>query len=416
MLSKKTLAIAKWEYLEKVKTKAFIISLILTPAIILVFSIAPTLLANKEDSSTKIIGILDLTGTYFSDIKTEIEEFKLEDGQPNYLITNLSSQIESVEEVKSSADEKVLSGRLDGYLLIGESDSVKQNIEYRSKSIGNFRDISRFTNAFNTVRINQLAIKENINTKIITYLNERLEINQIKIEEDGKEGETGFEVVFFSSFIFIMLLMMIVIYSGQMLVRSLLEEKSNRIIEILVSSCSSNELLGGKVLGLSALGLTQIIIWTLVGLSLAGGALIPPNAFDNVPLIFVYFVLGFVFFTTLFVGIGSVVSTEQEAQQITSYLSIILVIPVVIVFPAMQNPETLLIKVLSYIPFTSPSVMILRVNIAPIPLWEILVTVGILVLSTYLMIVLSAKIFRIGILSYGKMPNLRELKLWLKDN
>jgi len=166
---------------------------------------------------------------------------------------------------------------------------------------------------------------------------------------------------------------------------------------------------------LSALGLTQIFIWILIGISLAGTAVVPLEAFQNVLPILVYFVLGFVFYTSLFVGIGSIVTSEQEAQQITTYLSFLLVLPIIFVLPALENPDTLYIKILSYIPFTLPSFMMLRLNISPIPAWEILSTILIMLISIYLMIGFSAKIFRIGILSYGKRPTVKELIQWLKE-
>jgi ABC-2 type transport system permease protein len=174
-------------------------------------------------------------------------------------------------------------------------------------------------------------------------------------------------------------------------------------------------LLSGKVLGLSTLGLTQIFIWAIIGLSLAGFAVVPLEAFNNVLLILIYFILGFIFYTTLFVGVGSIVTTEQEAQQITTYLSLLLVLPIVFVLPALENPDAFYIKILSYIPLTLPSFMMLRLNISPVPIWEILSTILIMIISIYLMIDLSGKIFRIGILSYGKRPTLKELSQWLKE-
>lgn len=407
--------IAKWEYLEKVKTKAFLISIIITPAIIILFSVLPTLLATKEDGSTKVVGFLDRSGVYFEELKSEISKFTLDDGSPNYILTNVNNVEMTEDDVKSKIDQETFKGKYDLFLFVKYGGTDSMVVEMRSKGIANFRDLGRFSDAFETVRLNNRMKQDQLNPELVEFIKSGVKINQIKIEEGGKEGKSNFEAIFFTSFIFILLLMMMVIYSGQMLVRSLLEEKSNRIIEILVSSCNANELLAGKVLGLSALGLTQILIWMMIGIALAGSAMIPVDAFKNILPMLVYFVMGFIFFTTLFVGIGSIVSTEQEAQQITSYLSIIMVIPVVIVFPAMQNPDSGLIKILSYIPITTPSVMLLRLNIAPVPAWEVAATMGLLVLSTFLTVKFSAKIFRIGILAYGKMPNLKELKSWLKE-
>jgi len=412
---KKILSIAKWEFVEKVKTKTFIISLILTPIIIIGFSIVPTLLSTEEDTRTKAIGVLDRTGFYFDSVREALGEYKLEDGQPNYIVINLYKEKYEPDNNKTSADKNILEKKIEGYLFINMPAPDSLVAEYRSGSIGNFRDIKRFEEVLNKIRIRKELLNSGINPDIISSLQKNIEIEQIRIEESGKEGKQDFLIVFFSSFIFIILLMMMVIYSGQMLVRSLIEEKSNKLIEVLISSCTPDELLTGKILGLSSLGLTQIFIWVLLGLGLVGGAVIPPEMFENILLVLLYFILGFVFYTTLFVGIGSIVTTEQEAQQITTYLSLTLMLPIVIAMPAIQNPDVLILKIFSYIPLTIPSVMLLRVNIAPVPVVDLLITVAIMLVSIYIMIKLSAKIFRIGILSYGGRPTIKEIISWIKS-
>jgi len=412
---KKILSIAKWEFVEKVKTKTFIISLILTPIIIIGFSIVPTLLSTEEDTRTKAIGVLDRTGFYFDNVRDALEEYKLEDGQPNYIVINLYKIKYEPGNNKTRADKNIMQKKIEGYLFINMPAPDSLIVEYRSGSLGNFRDLKRFEEVLNKIRIRKELLNSGINPEMISSLQKNIQIDQIRIEESGKEGKQDFLVVFFSSFIFIILLMMMVIYSGQMLVRSLIEEKSNKLIEVLISSCTPDELLTGKILGLSSLGLTQIFIWVLLGLGLVGGAVIPPEMFENILLVLLYFVLGFVFYTTLFVGIGSIVTTEQEAQQITTYLSLTLMLPIVIAMPAIQNPDVLILKVFSYIPLTIPSVMLLRVNIAPVPVVDLLITVSIMLISIYLMIKLSAKIFRIGILSYGGRPTIKEIISWIKS-
>lgn len=412
---RKIFTIAKWEFLEKVKTKTFVISLILTPIIIIGFSIVPTLLSTKEDARTKAVGILDLTGFYFDNVRTELEQFKLDDGNPNYIVINLHSKNHDIVKNKASADENVLKKKIEGYLFINLPSPDSLEVEYRSENIGNFRDLKRYEEIVNKIRINKELLKSGINPQLISLLQNNIEIEQIKIEKSGKEGKQDFLIVFFSSFIFIILLMMMVIYSGQMLVRSLIEEKSNKLIEVLISSCTPDELLTGKIFGLSSLGLTQIFVWVILGLGLVGGAVVPPEMFDNILIVLLYFVLGFIFYTTLFVGIGSIVTTEQEAQQITTYLSLTLMLPIVIAMPAIQNPDVMILKVFSYIPLTIPSVMLLRVNIAPVPLVDHLVTVTIMLASIFIMIKLSAKIFRIGILSYGGRPTIKEIISWIKS-
>ena len=411
----KILTIARWEFLEKVKTKAFIISLVITPLIIIMFSLLPTLLTQKEDQRTKLIGVVDTSGIYFYKLADELEQYKLDDLQPNYILLNLTDNKKPLKQLKIETDKDVTDSKIEGFLFIlnGGTDSLE--VEYRSEKLGGFKDVRRFEQKINKIRIQSELNARGIDPASVDFIQSGVNIEQIKIEKSGKEGKQNFLVVFFSAFIFIMLLMMMVIYSGQLLVRSLIEEKSNRLIEILISSCTSEQLLAGKILGLSALGLTQIIIWSLIGITLVGGAVIPPAAFDNILIMLVYFITGFIFYTTIFVGIGSIVTTEQEAQQMTTYISLILILPVVVAMPAIQNPESMMVKVMSYIPLTIPSIMLLRFKIAPVPLIDIIITLSIMFVSTIVTLKIAAKIFRIGILSYGKKPTIKELIQWSKE-
>ena len=250
---------------------------------------------------------------------------------------------------------------------------------------------------------------------MLEKIQDRTIVQQIKISEDGKVSDLDFLTTFFLSVIFILLLMMMVVYSGQMLVRSMIEEKSSRLIEMLVSSSTPDELLTGKILGLSLLGITQILIWVLLGMTLVASSLLPITAFKNIVPMLLFFILGFLFYASLFVGIGSTVSTEQEAQHITTYLSLILMLPVVIAMPAAQNPDFIVTKIFSYIPLTIPTVMLLRLNVQNVSNLEIFVSLVIMVISIFIVTKLSAKIFRIGILSYGNKPTLKEVFRWIKE-
>jgi ABC-2 type transport system permease protein len=411
----KIFTIARWEFLEKVKTKTFIVSLVITPLIIIMFTILPTLLVQKEDLQTKLIGVIDTSGIYFYKLAEELEQYRLDNFQLSYILLNLAENKKTLEQLKTEADKDVSDSKIDGYLFVlnGGTDSLK--VEYRSGKLINIKDVRLFEEKINEIRVKSELIVRGIDPSSADLVQSKVDIEQIKIENGEEEGKQNFLVVFFSAFIFILLLMMMVIYSGQLLVRSLIEEKSNRLIEILISSCTSEQLLAGKILGLSALGLTQICIWSLISLILVGGAVIPPAAFDNILPMLLYFLTGFIFYTTIFVGIGSIVTTEQEAQQMTTYISLILILPVVIAMPAIQNPESMMVKVMSYIPLTIPSIMLLRFRIAPVPLIDIIITLSIMFVSTIVILKIAAKIFRIGILSYGKKPTIKELIQWSKE-
>jgi len=412
---KKIFAVAKWEYLEKVKTKTFIISLIITPIIIILFSVLPTILFSEEAPKVEVIGVIDTSGVYFKDLVEQLDKYKLADGQNNYVLINQSLKNNNFEELKVAANKNVQKNLLEGCLILYHAGSDSVYAEYRTKTLGNFKNVGRFEKAIRSIRLKKKLEDEGVDTKYINFFQDRVVVEQMKIEEGGKVSDMDFITTFFISIIFILLLMMMVVYTGQMLVRSMIEEKSSRLIEMLVSSSTPDELLTGKIIGLSLLGLTQIMIWFLIGISLVAGALIPPAAFNNLFPMLLYFILGFLFYASLFVGIGSTVNTEQEAQQITTYLSLILMLPVVIAMPAIQNPDFILTKIFSYIPLTIPTVMLLRLNVENVSQLEIILTLAILVLSIFIVTKISAKIFRIGILSYGNKPTMKEILRWIKE-
>jgi ABC-2 type transport system permease protein len=251
--------------------------------------------------------------------------------------------------------------------------------------------------------------------KHIQAVSKSVEVSTTKITKKGEEKGVDFLETFFTSYVFIILLMFLILTTGQLLIRSLIEEKSNRIIEVLISSCSPTELMAGKILGLSALGFTQIVLWGLmgvVGVVASGTHFI---AVESFLLILVYFVLGYVFYAAIFVGVGSLATTEQEAQQLTSYVSMILVLPVALSFVAMMNPDSTLIKVLSYIPLLTPAFMTMQLAIQMPPLWEILITIALLGGSTFLAVWIAGKVFRVGILVYGKRPDMKEILRWIRS-
>ncbi|MCZ7613464.1 MAG: ABC transporter permease [Ignavibacteriaceae bacterium] len=336
---KKIAAIAKWEFLEKLKTKAFLISLIITPIIIVSITILPSIIFSEEHPNVEVIGIIDTSGIYFDFIAEELQKYELPDGQKNYVPLNLTESGKSFNELINNADVKVFDNLIKGYLILSTNSNDSLTAEFRTNVIGSLRVAERLEEALNKFQMEQVLEKAGVNIALLNHIQNRTVVQQKKISEDGKISEQDFFSTFFLSVIFILLLMMMVVYSGQMMVRSLIEEKSSRLIEMLISSSTPDELLTGKILGLSMLGLTQMLIWILIGISLAASALIPAAAFRNLLPMLLYFILGYLFYASLFVGIGSSVNTEQEAQHITTYLSLILMLPVVIALPAIQNPD-----------------------------------------------------------------------------
>ncbi|MCX6142832.1 MAG: ABC transporter permease [Ignavibacteriales bacterium] len=410
----KSLDVAKWEFMEKVKSKAFIISLVVMPLIMVVFGILPGLLASKPDDKAVVVGMIDQTGTIMAPLHARLDEkYKLPNGTPNYILRQLSTDA-SPEEQKVQANRLISDKAIEGYFSIPATVYDSGKVEYRAENVGNIRMSERFSRTIEEVIVEHRLKGQGLDPTLIRKLIASIDIKSIKVSEKGEEKESGFLETFFSAYIVIMMLMFLVLTSGQLLIRSVVEEKSNRVIEVLLSSCSSRDLMVGKILGLSGLGILQILIWGSIGLALSLKSGTNIFVLQNLLLSAVYLVLGYLLYSAIFVAAGSPVTTEQEAQQITSYVSLFLVFPIVLAIPAMQNPNSPLIKILSFIPLLTPAFMVMRIPIQMPETWEILTTIGIMIVSCIGMMWVAGKIFRIAILVYGKRPTIPELIRWIR--
>ena len=415
-MQNKSLRIAKWEFLERVKTKAFIIGLFMMPTIIAVFTVIPSLLASKADEKMRTIGVIDETDSLLPYLSQRIAKFKLPDSSANYELVKISDHDRSRDHLKILATAKILDNEIEGYFLLPSDVMEKGKIEYRSENVGNIRDQERFSKILEDVIIERRLEARGYNAKAIRDLSTDVDVKTIKVSTKGEEKESGFLETFFTGYIFIMMLFMLVMTSGQMMIRSLIEEKSNRIVEVLMSSCTSRELLTGKVLGLSLLGLTTISFWLLILVGVNLSMATPFVSFDHLALLLVYFVLGYLLYVAIFITAGAPVSTEQEAQQMTAYVTLLVMFPIALAIPAMQNPDSMMVKVLSQIPLLTPTMMALRLSIQAPALWEIALSLVTLSASIVGMMWVAAKVFRIGILLTGKRPNLKEMYRWLTTN
>jgi ABC-2 type transport system permease protein len=413
-MKSKGLEVARWEFSEKIKSKAFIISLVLMPIIMILFGVLPGLLISRPDESATTIGIIDETNSIVGPLAKRLDEkYKLPNGQPNYVIRNLGVS-GAIDKKKMEASRMVTAGDINGFFYFPSAIFDSGQVEYRSENVSNIKVQERFTRTIEEVIVESRILKQGLDPSLIKKITADVNVKSIKISEKGDEKETGFLETFFSGYIVIMMLLFLVMTSGQLLIRSVVEEKTNRVIEVLLSSCSARDLMTGKILGLSGLGIVQMLIWGMIGLavSLKTGANIYTTA--NLLLSLAYFILGYIFYSAIFVAAGSPVTTEQEAQQITSYVSLMLVFPMVIAMPVMQNANSVWIKVLSYIPLLTPTLMVLRISVQMPALWEILSTLGLLLVSSVVMMWAAGKIFRVAVLSYGKRPTLPELFRWVR--
>jgi ABC-2 type transport system permease protein len=410
----KVMQVAFWEFSEKIKSKAFIISLVLMPMIMILFGVLPSILVSRPDTMPTAIGILDGTGKIVDPLEKRLDEkFKLPNGLPNYIIVKLGNP-ENIDSSIAEANRMLMENRISGYFYFPASIFDSGKVEYRSENVGNIRIQERFSRTIEEVIIESRILQEGIDPGLIKKIVANVDVRSIKISEKGEEKESGFLETFFSGYVVIMMLLFLVMTSGQLLIRSVVEEKTNRVVEILLSSCSTQDLMTGKILGLSGLGIVQVSIWGIIGFAISLKTGVSLFSFNILMLSLVYFVLGYIFYSAIFVAAGSPVTTEHEAQQINTYISLLLVFPMVIALPIMENVDSAWIKVLSFIPLLTPTLMALRLPIQMPALWEILGTIGVLFVSSLFMMWVAGRVFRIAILSYGKRPSLSEIVKWVR--
>ena len=417
---KRVRQIASWEYLQKVRTKSFVVGLLLTPLMVSLSLILPTQLAEEEPETAAMVGLVDTSGRYYRQLKSFLDRHeRLGNGQPAFVIANYTAGGASREQALRRVDSIMLEGTIEGAVVI--DDSVGHVVaSYRSENPGNFRIAGIFENAIEQiVRAERLA-EARIDTALFARVAPDISLKTVKVSEEGEVGSSGFEETFLTAYILNFLLMFLVMITGGTLVRSLIEEKSNRIIEILVASATPHELMWGKFIGLSGLGITQIVAWMVLAaiatMAIAPTALVGIDAVWGVlPLLLIYLILGYLFYCTIFVGLGSLVTTEQEAQVLTTILVFALMTPTILAIGVISNPDAPWLSALSFVPLLTPSLMMVRAVTKMPPTGEIVGTIALMIVSIVVFTWMCSKIFRTAILLYGKRPSMREVLRWLKE-
>lgn len=420
--------IAKHEYVSRVKTKGFIISTILGPIFFLAIVLIPAIVATFSIDKTEMkIAIVDKT-TF--QIGKEIVK-----SQPNrFWISEVSP---------TKLNKLILDDELDAYIILDDKSIKDNKVEVYSKGGGGVGFLTVIEKYVGGAITRWNLIEAGVDTATINLLEKNITIETKKITEEGIQKDYAEFYSILGYIIGFIVYMMLFMY-GAMVMRGVIEEKANRIIEVLVSSAKPFDIMFGKIVGIASVGLTQIFIWitfllllglilpSVVGLFQSPENLpnisvptqqigttnkfeIPPIPVGLIVAFFAYFLLGYFLFATLFAGIGASVDQEQDAQYISMPVYLPLIIPIFFVSNVIANPDGLFATIMSLIPFFSPILMTVRIFATSVPVWQIVLSFILMLLTFWGCIWLSAKIYRIGILIYGKKPNFREIFRWLKQ-
>jgi len=419
---RKMLLVARREYLERVKRKSFFIGTILGPVLMALLIFAPALLLRISPETRTTVAVVDFSGSVFDQLDAALTD-TLPGGEPMFMLREVEPPAGDLEPVKRDLRIEVEADVLDGYMVIPGDIVEEGKATFYGKRIGDIKTLERIRSELSNVVIGMRLASRGLDYGEVRGLVEKVELETMQVKGEEEEKRGGFDMVFASTFLFIMMLYMTILLWGVAVMRSIIEEKNNRVVEVLLSSLRPSDLLFGKIFGVGAVGLTQYAIWgffgvimTMYGLAMGGAVaqVVDSLSLATLGFFMLYYLLGFLFYATLFAGIGSVCNTDQEAQQMQAPVTLCLVFTILIPMMVIQRPDSLFATVVSLIPVFTPIVMFMRINVLMPPVWQILLSIALMVAAIYLAGQLSAKIFRTGILMYGKKPDAREILRWLR--
>ena len=405
------------EYLVRVKKKSFIIMTILGPLLMAALMIAPIYLAN-ENQEERLIAVNQQSDFLLED--TELLHFT---SIPEFEVINLRKDFNLSPYYALLNIEK-------GKFILYSNQQISLSVS---------RDIQRQIEQI--VEINNLK-EAGIDPQIIENAKTEIEITTRLIEKDGSSTNSHSEASMGIGFISGILIYIFIFMYGTMVMRGVIEEKANRIVEIIISSLKPFQLMMGKILGVAAVGLTQFILWiilTIIISTIAELTFLDTSSMTNeisaneqsvilaqlanitgginltqILLSFIfYFLAGYLMYSSLFAAVGSAVDAEADTQQFILPITIPLILSFILIQPIMDSPDGALAFWMSIIPFTSPVIMMVRLPFG-VPGWELLLSMGILVFTFIATTWLAGRIYRTGILMYGKKPSYKELWKWLR--
>jgi ABC-2 type transport system permease protein len=401
--------IAKREYTERIRTKAFIIATILIPTLMGggIFGIAAIASKSKTTSHIAIVASAPQPAT---DLKAELEH-----GEDTRMTVDLLAPSPTTQ---ATLDKQIADKQLDGYLTITQSPEAdgalhRPTFDFTPRSSADIATSGSIKSALHTVLTREFLASHNVSAAEAKALLDPVTVNII--EAGGHHGNSTSS--FYVAYTLFFLMYMVVLLYGMNVARSIIEEKTSRIFEVLLATIKPRELLAGKILGVGAVGLTQVGIWMLAAILLAAQAGAMGAVSISAPQVIffiVYFALGYALYSSVAAALGAMCNSEQELQQLNMFLMLPLFLCMGMLVPTMTNPNSLLVRIVSQVPFCAPLLMDFRVSIAMPQPWEIALSIGLIVLTIFAVLAVSSRIYRVGILMYGKKPNLPEIMRWLK--
>jgi ABC-2 type transport system permease protein len=369
------------------------------------------LMVFDDDPDLKSIGYIDQTGLF---------NLSSENTAGSQVIVSVKKINESIEfiqyTVNEEAEKAIISKTISSYIIIPDDYLQNGTIELYSTNSGfDFQEMEL------SARLSEIIITTLLTDKVdddtLGRIIEPVDMKLFTIDTAGDVREKGISDIigdFALPFITGMLLIITIFSASGYLLRGVAEEKETRVIEIILSSLSPRELLTGKIIGLGCVGLLQITIWISIGTM--GSIYVLPVVIKPLVLLlaFVYFILGFLLFASIMAGVGAISGSMQESQQLVGIFTFIAIAPMMFMQVLITKPDGAISTFFSLFPLTSPVAMLSRIAVSDVPVYQIAASILILIVSVYFVIILSSRLFRVGLLMYGKRPDIRTIVQYMR--
>ena len=424
---KKLLVVLEREYMERVRTRWFLVATVFGPVFFGALMFLPAWVANRSDASADVarIRILDATEENLG----RLVALELGGG---VLGDTSSTQVhvvrqDAIAEAESTATRDIRSKQIKGYLVLDSATLEGRGSRYAGLNATALADMRRIENAVSRELIGLELTRAGISTVEADRVKRlRGGLRTERVSLTGRGGSARVNIMF-ASIVGILLYMTILMY-GQNVLRGVIEEKQSRVAEVVVSSVRPTTLLAGKVLGVGAVGLTQMTIWLLATIVMmryrvplmrvfgldAVPIPMPSVSVSQLVILLVFFLLGYTLYSALFAAVGAMVSSEQEAQQAQMPVVLMLVVSIMFLQPVLLEPDGQLAMTLGLLPISSPIMMPLRMSTVDVPSWEVGLSILALIAGCYLAVYFAATVYRTGLLMHGKRVTFREVFRWIK--
>jgi ABC-2 type transport system permease protein len=438
----KLLAVIKREYLDRVRTKWFVIATVVGPILFLGMSILPIYLVRATSASTEAtsVTIIDATGAGLGARLATIlsTDSTGKSTTPPPVVTVGAPELAAAE---STATAAVRAKSRVGYIVLDGKTMSGISAQYTGRNTTTVADMNKLGRAVDRAVVTTRLENEGLNAKRVDSLMDvDVRLAKQALTETGRT-KSGAGSNIFGIIIAFLLYMTIVLY-GQNVLRSVIEEKTTRVAEVVISSVRPETLLAGKIIGIGGVALSQMVIWIMsyfwlgskvmpMLMAKRGGAAmadtlarggrgmdvmgtLPEVSIGLMVALLVFLVLGFVFYSTLYAAVGATVNSESEAQQAATPVILLLVASAVFIQPIALAPQSTLSVVMSMLPFSAPILMPMRMSVIAVPPWQIIVSILGTLVGCAAAIWFAARIYRVGLLMYGKRPSFGEMLKWLR--